>query len=199
VAVELEHSTPLILASASPRRADLLRLLGHPFQVFRPDVDEAIHPGELPVAAVRRLAKDKAAAGHRAFPEAIVVAADTLVAVDGEPIGKPVDSGDAERMLRRLSGRSHQVFTGFAVWGPRSPQPMVSAAETAVQFRTLGEAEIAGYAASAEALDKAGGYAIQGRAATFVRRVEGSYTNVVGLPMGELCELLAQVGLGTAW
>jgi septum formation protein len=199
VAADNEHTTPLILASGSPRRADLLRLLGRPFEIFHPAIDETVRPGETPESAVRRLAQNKASAGHSAFPRAVVIAADTLVALEGDLLGKPGDRGEAERMLRRLSGRTHRVFTGFAVWPPRLPQPMVGSAETAVQFRVLTDAEISGYAASDEARDKAGAYAIQGRAAAFVERVDGSYTNVVGLPLSEVCQVLARAGVEVKW
>jgi septum formation protein len=199
VAAQPQHTTPLVLASGSPRRAELLALLGHPFEIFRPEIDERVRPGETPAAAVVRLAREKAAAGSKAFPRAIVVAADTLVVLDGDLLGKPRDRAEAAAMLRRLSGRAHRVFTGYAVSAPALAQPLVAHAETSVRLRPLGDEEIAGYVSSGEPLDKAGAYAIQGRAAAFVEGIEGSYTNVVGLPLAELAQLLRRVGLEIAW
>jgi septum formation protein len=199
VAGDDQHTTPLVLASGSPRRAELLALLGHPFDIFRPEVDETVRPAEEPITAVKRLARDKVNAGRAAFPSAIVVAADTLVVLDGELLGKPRDGAEAARMLRRLSGRAHLVFTGYAVAAPSMAHPQVAHAETSVRLRSLSKEEIAGYVATGEPLDKAGAYAIQGRAAAFVEAIEGSYTNVVGLPLAELAQLLRRIGLEIAW
>jgi septum formation protein len=174
----------LVLASASPRRADLLRAAGYDFDVRPADVDERVRAGEGPEPYARRLAEAKALrlGRHPALP---VLAADTVVVVDGEVLGKPADPDDAARMLRRLSGRVHEVLTAVAlIPAGRGPVPVEVAVErTRVEFRQLVEAEIAGYVATGEPMDKAGAYAVQGRAAGFVRRLEGSYSNVVGLPL----------------
>ena len=173
---------PLVLASGSPRRAELLRQAGIRFEVSVPDVDETLHPGEAPEAYVRRLAAAKArhiAASHPGRP---VLGADTTVVVDGEVLGKPRDAADAARMLGHLSGRSHLVLTGVCLIGPAG-ETRIEAAVTTVEFRALQAAEIGEYVDSGEPMDKAGGYAIQGGAAGFVTRLDGEYSNVVGLPV----------------
>jgi septum formation protein len=189
----------LLLASSSPRRAELLAMLGLPFSIFRPQIDETLKPGEAPDISVSRLAREKASAGRAAFPSAIVVAADTIVWLGDAPLGKPRDRPEAADMLRRLGGRTHRVLTGYAVDAPSLREPLVAHAETSVRLRVLDEAEIAGYVDTGEPLDKAGAYAIQGRAAAFVEGIEGSYTNVVGLPLAEVAVLLQRVGLRMAW
>ena len=173
---------PLILASGSPRRAELLRQAGIRFDVSVPDVDEALHPGEAPEAYVRRLAAAKARHVAASHPGRLVLGADTTVVVDGEVLGKPLDAADAARMLGQLSGRSHLVLTGVCLIGPAGETQIESAATT-VEFRPLEDAEIAGYVDSGEPMDKAGAYAIQGGAAGFVTRLDGEYSNVVGLPV----------------
>jgi septum formation protein len=174
-------------------------MLGVPFSIFRPQIDETLRPGEAPSVSVSRLAREKASAGRAAFPGAIVVAADTLVWLGDAPLGKPRDHLEAADMLRRLGGRTHRVLTGYAVDAPSLREPLVAHAETSVRMRVLDDAEIAGYVDTGEPLDKAGGYAIQGRAAAFVEGIEGSYTNVVGLPLAEVAMLLQRVGLRMAW
>jgi septum formation protein len=176
-----------------------LALLGLRFSIFRPQIDEALRPGEAPATSVSRLAREKASAGRAAFPEAIVVAADTLVWLGDAPLGKPRDRLEAADMLRRLGGRTHRVLTGYAVDAPSLREPLVAHAETSVRMRVLDEAEIEGYVETGEPLDKAGAYAIQGRAAAFVESIEGSYTNVVGLPLAEVAVMLRRVGLAMAW
>jgi septum formation protein len=198
----------LVLGSGSPRRRELLSLLGLPFDVVPADVDETPEPGEDPVAYVRRLAQDKSTVvwrtSHRRFsgesqdpgpstPELVVVAADTTVALAGEILAKPTDAADAARMLRALAGRPHQVHTGVGVcW---SGGHAIDVVTTEVVFDALTDAEIARYIASGEPMDKAGAYAIQGGAAGFVREVHGSVTNVVGLPLAETRHLLRAAGL----
>lgn len=181
----------LVLASASPRRAELLRAAGFDFEVDPADVDERVVAGESPREHVLRLARAKAAAAAARHPDAAVVGADTVVAVDGAILGKPSDPADARRMLRLLSGRSHDVHTGVAVI---YRGVLAEAAEvSAVRFTPLTEEEIDWYVASGEPDDKAGAYAIQGLAARFVDRIEGSYGTVVGLPIHLVHRLLKEV------
>jgi septum formation protein len=200
----------LILASASPRRAELLRWAGYTFDVVVASVDESIRPGESPSAYVRRLAADKSAAVlgvARPFQsrdrgaespaphqpvipphQPVVLGADTTVAVDGEILGKPRDDEEAADMLRRLSGKAHQVLTGVSL---RQGAHEVGRVETTtVVFSVLNDEDVAWYIASGEGRDKAGGYAIQGLASRFIPSISGSYSNVVGLPVACVAELL---------
>ncbi len=179
----------LVLASASPRRAELLRLAGYAFIVAPADLDETPEPGEAPAAYVRRLAEAKAGAVAAARPGAVVLGADTTVVVDGDLLGKPVDDADASAMLMRLQGRAHDVLTGVAVVGPGGRASAVAA--TRVWLAPMSASEIAGYVASGEARDKAGAYGIQGLASRYVTRIDGSYPNVVGLPVAVVHALLA--------
>ncbi len=182
---------PLILASGSPRRAELLARAGYCFEVVPPDIDERRQPGEAPRDYVARLAAEKAAAVAPRYPERVVLAADTTVVVDSTVLGKPRDADDAAGMLRRLSGRAHDVLTGVAV---RRGGAAVSAVEqTAVHLAALDEALIGWYVATGEPSDKAGAYGVQGIASRFVTRVEGSYSNVVGLPLALVDRLLARL------
>jgi septum formation protein len=233
----LSFGMRLILASASPRRAELLRAAGFQFETCVTDIDEGVRPGESPRDYVRRLAIEKSAAAlaqvgpadqpplrrsaeasakaeagrcdshdcdssgrensgvvsgfSRAFDDVLVIGADTAVIVDDEILGKPVDAADAERMLRLLSGRAHLVMTGISVRGRDSEAALVE--ETQVIVRALGEDDIAWYIASREGEDKAGAYAIQGLASRFITRIEGSYSNVVGLPVAAVDELIQTV------
>jgi septum formation protein len=182
----------LILASASPRRAELLAAAGVGFDIDPVGVDERRLDGESPAAYVERVARLKAAAGAARHRGRVVVGADTAVVVDDEVLGKPADEADARRMLQRLSGRRHEVMTGVAV--ARNGELATRVERTSVWFRELGDEEIDGYVASGEPLDKAGAYAIQGRAAGFVRQISGSYSNVVGLPLAALADLLEAAG-----
>ena len=176
----------LILASGSPRREELLRAAGLEFEKLVPDIDETPLPGEAPDTFVCRTAREKAES--LSANGSIILAADTAV-VDGERIlGKPVDADDAAAMLRSLSGRTHEVMTGVCIRFP--DDTLCFHVETRVTFRNLSEEEIADYVATEEPMDKAGAYAIQGGAAKMVRRVEGSYSNVVGLPLCEVVEAL---------
>ena len=182
-------SLPVVLASASLRRLDLLRSVGLEPAVRPADVDERRRPGEDPVAMVERLARNKRDAV--AQPGELVLAADTVVVLDGEVLGKPGTSEVAVEMLKRLSGRSHQVVTGVAVVGPGGTAS--TAMSTEVAWRTLSNAEVDAYVATGEPLDKAGGYGIQGGGADFVDSLVGSRDNVVGLPVAIALELLASV------
>lgn len=185
----------LILASASPRRAEILRNAGISFEAAPTAVDESRWNGETPAHLVRRLATAKAAAvADRVSGAAIVLGADTEVVVDGEVLGKPVADLDAREMLRRLSGRVHEVITGLELI--RLPDRATRSVQevTRVTFAALSAEEINSYVATGEPFDKAGGYAIQGRAGRFITRVEGCYFNVVGLPLSRLCRALLEFG-----
>jgi nucleoside triphosphate pyrophosphatase len=216
----------LVLASASPRRAELLRAAGFTFETCAVDIDETARAGEAPASYVRRLAAEKSAralvavhgsagatgpakAGHYvpkrvvqektvqevvAQEEVVVLGADTAVVVDGEIVAKPRDSREAAAMLSRLSGRRHEVMTGVSL---RVRAHEIGRVETTVvYFAALTHAEIAWYVASGEGLDKAGAYGIQGLASRFIPRIEGSYSNVVGLPLQRVYELLNELGVG---
>jgi len=185
----------LVLGSASPRRAALLRTLGVGFEIVASDLPEAAAAGESADAFARRVAREKGAAVARAVPGAWVLSADTIVVVDGAILGKPLDDGDARAMLQRLSGRTHEVVTAVALTAPGGALAAELLVRSAVAFRRLTPAEIDAYVATGEPADKAGAYAIQGGAAGFVRRVSGSYTNVVGLPIDEVREVLARHAL----
>lgn len=187
-------SLTLVLASGSPRRLRLLAALGLDCEVSPVDIDETPGPGEAPADCARRLAGEKAsAAAARHPPDRLVLAADTVVALGDEIFGKPADAADAARMLRRLSGRCHEVHTAVAARRAESTAFRVSSSE--VTFRDLRDAEIDAYVATGEPLDKAGAYGIQGLAAIFVTRLCGSYTGVVGLPARETAELLESFGI----
>ena len=184
------------LASGSPRRRELLAQIGVPFKLLDVTVDEARLPGEAPDAYVARLARQKADAGWRARPPgepSPVLAEDTTVVLDGRILAKPNDRPDGERMLRDLSGRTHEVLTAIAV---ASAQGLVSrTSRSEVSFRAISAAEARDYWATGEPRDKAGGYAIQGGAAVFVADLRGSYSGVMGLPLFETAELLEQAGV----
>lgn len=180
----------LILASASPRRAELLRAAGYTFAIAVAHVDESIRGGESPAAYVRRLAAEKSAKvlGQDLTP---ILAADTTVVVDGDILAKPIDDADVARMLRRLSGRRHEVLTGISL--RRGAVELGRVVTTSVDFIPLTDDDIAWYVASGEGRDKAGAYAIQGLASRFIPRIEGSYSNVVGLPITAVRELLIEI------
>jgi septum formation protein len=181
----------LILASASPRRAELLTAAGYSFTVQPVQADERLLPDEAPCDAVARLSRLKADELDAAA-DAWVLAADTLVVVDGEALGKPTDAEDAAAMLRRLNGRAHEVVTG--VTARRGMRVLTDVVETRVRMDGLDEDAIAWYVASGEPMDKAGAYGIQGLASRFVTRIEGSYTSVVGLPVEVVARQLRQLG-----
>jgi septum formation protein len=184
----------LVLASASPRRADLLREAGIAFQIAPADIDESERVGESPEAYVERLAREKAEAVWRSRPAAFVLGADTTVVADDQILAKPLDSADAARMLRLLAGRSHRVLTGVCLMGP-SGYNRGAVVSTVVTFGPLSEADVAWYVGTGEPLDKAGAYAVQGGASRFVQRIDGSFSNVVGLPMELVGAWCREVGI----
>lgn len=179
-----------MLASASPRRSELMSLAGLEFTVVPADICENVWPGELPADHVMRLSHEKADAVASATAGRFFIGADTIVVLDGAILGKPVDADDALRMLSGLSGRNHEVITGFTVYDKASGIHISRSVRTEVTFKKLEESEIAAYIATGCPMDKAGAYAIQGGAVHFVRAINGSYTNVIGLPMTELYEVL---------
>jgi len=188
-------TSPIVLASRSPRRAELLRLLGVAYDIVDCDIDERQLDAETPVDYVRRVALAKAAwARANGNERRIVVAADTCVSVGQEIFGKPVDFADARRMLRRLGGGWHTVHTAVVVAGVDGP-PQTEVVATRVEFVALDDPTIGAYWASGEPTDKAGAYGIQGLGGALVRRIEGSYSAVVGLPLAETAALLARAGV----
>ncbi len=178
---------PLILASRSPRRRKLLQQLGLDFEVHPSDLDEKATNHRLPEQLVEQLALEKARRVATRFPEALTLGADTIVVLEGEVLNKPADEAEARAMLRRLSGRTHTVYTGVALIHPGSQREIVDYEATRVTFAPLSDAEIDAYVATGSPLDKAGAYGIQDDyGAVFIRRIEGDYYNVVGLPLHRL-------------
>ena len=192
---------PIVLASASPRRADLLEAAGIPFEIAPADVDETPGKGECPEPYVERLSREKADAVVRRGESRAVLGADTVVVVDEIILGKPVDLDDARRMLERLSGRGHRVLTGVTIVAPGSSMPdgsrstVTRVVATTVEFAQLTTSDLDWYLASGEPMGKAGAYAIQGRASRFVTAISGSYTNVVGLPIAEVRAMCSDLGI----
>jgi len=186
---------PLILASGSPRRRRFLTDLGLTFTVVVPDIEEKAEPGESPADFVWRLALHKAADVAIHHPASWILAADTVVVLDNEILGKPADAADAVRMLLRLSGRTHRVLTGFCLRHARENRTIQGAATTDVLFAPFGRHEAEAYAATGEPLDKAGAYGIQGKGGFLVQRIDGSYSNVVGLPLAEVVEAMVRRGV----
>jgi len=184
----------LILASSSPRRQELLREAGILFEVDPARVNEELRAGEPPLIYACRLAAEKAQAVSRRHPQRWVLGADTIVVIDGEILGKPRNAEEAERMLRLLSGRAHEVTTAVSLAAP-GQNAETRSRTTQVWFRTLSDDEIRNYVAGGEPMDKAGAYAIQGGAARWADRIEGEYTNVVGLPLTLVTEMLRKNGL----
>lgn len=182
---------PLILASSSPRRQELLRAVGIPFELFAVEVDE--EASGPPEEVVKLLALRKARAAAERKPGRLILAADTLVWAAGQTLGKPHDQQDALRMLRLLSGQEHLVFTGLCLMDGASGRQLCEVAQTKVCFDTMSEDDMAAYIDSQEPFGKAGAYAVQGRAGQFVHRIEGSYSNVVGLPLHLLRRMLNQL------
>jgi septum formation protein len=191
-------SPALILASASPRRAEILHSLGIPFTVSPSDVPEDMHAGETAESAARRLARDKAESAAARHPEAWVLAADTLVFLDGSTLAKPRDDAEAAAMLRRLAGREHGVVTSVHL--RRGADPGRGIAETSrVRFAPMTEAEILWYVGTGEPRDKAGAYGVQGLGARFIAEIHGSFTNVMGLPARAVYELLRSAPDPALW
>jgi septum formation protein len=185
----------LVLASQSPRRRELLGQLGLTLDVRPSNADESVRPGEPPRDYVLRVAREKA----RAVPGELVLAADTAVVLGDEVLGKPAGAEDARRMLRALSGTDHEVLTAVVVRRAAPALELDAVVATRVRFARLGPREIDWYVATGEPLDKAGAYAIQGSGGAFVLSVEGSVSNVVGLPLAETAELLRRAGLALPW
>lgn len=178
----------LILASASPRRSELLTQVGLTFAIQPAHIDETQHPNESPAAYVQRLALEKAQAIHALNPEATVLGADTTVVLDGDVLNKPGNVNEAERMLRALSGRTHQVHTGIAVVAPNLQRTHIET--TNVTFSEISDADLGHYLLTGDSLDKAGAYGIQGYAARWIPRIEGDFFNVMGLPLAATIRLL---------
>ena len=186
-------SKRLILASGSPRRRELLAKMGYDFEICTPDVDEHVagHARDI----VYTLAQRKAMAAAERYSDGIVIASDTLVSLDGIPLGKPADEAEARAMLEALSGREHEVFTGVCVLDAASGRRETRAVRTGVTFRDITAKEIADYIATGEPMDKAGAYAIQGGAGRFVAVLDGELENVIGFPVVEVREMLRAFGL----
>lgn len=191
------HVEPPILASASPRRRQWLDALRIPYEVWAPEVDETPLPGEDPEAMVARLAKAKAEIVGLVNPGRWIIAADTTVACDHHNLGKPADEEDAVRMMMLIQGRSHQVHTGLCLRRDRECHVLVDTAQVVLRPVTRAQAEW--YAASGEPMDKAGGYAVQGIAALFIERIEGSFATVMGFPVERFSALVTRHGLLRNW
>ncbi len=190
----ISEDYPLILASASPRRRDLLKLLGLPFTALRSEIDEGEVSGN-PEGIACALAKKKALRVHERGAEGWVLGADTIVVGDHETLGKPDHEEDARRMLHMLEDREHRVITGFSIVSPEGREVHGEAVTTRVSIKPLSEEEITGYVNTGEPMGKAGGYAIQGIGAFMVERIRGSYTNVVGLPVCEMIKAFKKTGV----
>ncbi len=183
----------VVLASGSPRRSELLKLIGIPHEVRPANIDETMRPREAPRRHAERLAREKASAIATRDPDRITIGADTVVLINRKVLGKPADVGDAARMLRMLSGREHTVITAVAVSRGRKLRSAIE--EVRVTFRRLRDDEIEAYIATGEPMDKAGAYGIQGYGATIVERIEGDYFAVMGLPLVRLVGLMTDVGV----
>ncbi len=178
----------LILASGSPRRRELLAKMGYDFEICVPDVDEHVSGHARDIVAILSQRKARAAAVH--YTEGTVIASDTLVSYQGTPLGKPENETDAARMLKMLSGNTHEVFTGVTLLDAASGRRMTRVVRTGVTFRSLSDAEIAAYIATGEPMDKAGAYGIQGGAGRFVVKLDGSFENVMGFPVDDIRDML---------
>ena len=184
----MEQPFALILASASPRRRELLSRMGYAFEVCAPDVDEHVEGRAEDIVRTLAVRKARAAASH--YARGVIIASDTLVSLDGRPLGKPADENEAHAMLRALSGRAHEVFTGVCLHDAATGREMVEEVKTAVRFRELTDEEIWDYIRTGEPMDKAGAYGIQGGAGKFVEALEGSFENVMGFPVDEVERML---------
>lgn len=192
--MRIQLSAPFILASASPRRFELLRLLGLDFTVIPSDADETFRKDESPPAHALRLSVEKAGLIAAAYPGSWVLGADTIVVINGEVLGKPADPAEARQMLGKLSARIHSVFTGFTLARQDARTTVSEVVESTVLFREIAEDEMAWYLNSPEPYDKAGAYAVQGSGAFFIKEIRGSYTNVMGLPLCEFVDQLKKAG-----
>jgi septum formation protein len=188
MAISLTH--PFILASASPRREELLHAVGLTFKILPGHIDETYLEGESPRAHVKRLSKKKAAVIAAKYPDALVLGADTIVVIDGQILGKPKNKKQAREMLQQLSNRRHTVFTGFTIACVKNGVSKTKVVRSGVQFKEISPEEMNWYVDCDEPYDKAGGYAVQGKGSSFIKSISGSYTNVIGLP---LCELLEEL------
>jgi septum formation protein len=184
----------LILASRSPRRKEILSLLGLPFEIVPSGIEEVFRPGRTPSGEARTWATEKARAVRRLHPEAVVIGSDTVIDLDGRTIGKPADPDDAVRILGLLAGRTHAVVTAVAAVFPDNKE-FVAVERTAVRMRPVSEREIAEYVATGESLDKAGAYSLQGKGRALIDSIEGDYLSAVGLPLRALAGLLAEAGV----
>jgi septum formation protein len=191
--MSVHNPVEVILASQSPRRRELLTLVGIEHIVSPADIDESVMPDEAPVPHCERLARAKAHVLAERHPDAVVIAADTIVVLDGDILGKPSDAAEARAIIARLSGRTHTVYTAMAV--ARGGRTESAVEEVAVTFRELSAEDIAEYVATGEPMDKAGAYGIQGYGATIVERIDGDYFSVMGLGLRRLVALLERVGL----
>jgi septum formation protein len=192
---QLENGHAIVLASESTRRIDILKTLGVSFAIIPPDIDEAQKSEESPKEYVLRVAYEKAQKVGSLFPDKWIIGADTIVVHRGRVLGKPSSKEDAFAMLKRLRGNWHKVFTGYCVLNVSRQVVYRDMAETKVLIRNLMDEEIERYIATSEPLDKAGSYAVQGRGGYMVREIKGSYTNVVGLPLCEITEVLLSLGI----
>lgn len=191
--MEIKTSGRLILASASPRRGEFLKLMGLDFDIMPGDIDETFRPEESPREHVLRLSEEKALSVALSHPDAWVLGADTIVVVAGELLGKPGSPAEATRMLKKLSGREHEVLTGFTIVRQDRQVRVREVVESSVFFREIAADEMAWYTGTGESYDKAGAYAVQGMGGCFVREIRGSCSNVVGLPLCEVIEALKRV------
>ena len=189
--LNMQQDFRLILASGSPRRRELLTQMGYRFEIIVPDVDEHVSGHARDVVAI--LSRRKAEAVAVGEKDGIIIASDTLVSLDGQALGKPQDEDDAQRMLRMLSGKTHEVFTGVTIIDAASGKRETQVVRTGVIFRELSDDEISAYISTGEPMDKAGAYAIQGGAHGFVEGFEGSYENVIGFPVDEIREMLKRM------
>ncbi len=185
---------PIYLASKSPRRRKLLKLFNIKFKAISVDLDEKIKPKEKPVDAVKRIASEKLEAAAIELKKGLIITADTVVVIDNKIIGKPKDKADAKKILKKLSGNTHEVFTGFALYNSKTGKKIVDYERTKVTFRKLKDAEIDEYIKSGSPMDKAGAYGIQDDfGAVFIEKINGCYYNVVGLPLSKLYKRLMEI------
>jgi len=182
-----------ILASASPRRSELLKRLGVEFDIIPGDIDETFRPTETPREHVLRLSEERAVAIARLHPDAWVLGADTIVVIAGEVLGKPGSPAEAREMLGKLSSREHKVFTGFSIIRQDRGSRISDVVESSVLFREISNDEMTWYTGTEEPYDKAGAYAVQGMGSRFIEKISGSYTNVMGLPMDEVVDALKRI------